>query len=155
MKFKRIAISVVGVLILIAAASVFAQMNRPYRNGTVWDIGFIRMKPGMESAYMNYLSGSWKKEQEALKKEGLIISYKIISVEGHTPGEFNLMLMTEYKDLASMEAGEQKADALMQTVIGSDDKQMQGYKERSEIREIIGNRLGREIVLEPRKTQSE
>lgn len=155
MKFKRIAISVVGVLILIAAASVFAQMNRPYRNGTVWDIGFIRMKPGMESAYMNYLSGSWKKEQEALKKEGLIISYKIISVEGHTPGEFNLMLMTEYKDLASMEAGEQKADALMQTVIGSDDKQTQGYKERSEIREIIGNRLGREIVLEPKKTQSE
>jgi hypothetical protein len=65
------------------------------------------------------------------------------------------MLMTEYKDLASMEAGEQKADSLMQTVIGNDDKQMQGYKERSEIREIVGNRLGREIVLEPRKMQSE
>jgi hypothetical protein len=109
------------------------------------------MKPGMETAYMNYLTGSWKKEQEAQKKEGLTLSYKVISVEGHTPGEFNLMLMTEYKDLASMEAGQDKADALLQQVVGNDEKQMQGYRDRADIREIIGNRLGREIVLEPKR----
>lgn len=31
-------------------------MNRPYRNGSVWSIGFIRMKPGMDSAYPNYVA---------------------------------------------------------------------------------------------------
>jgi hypothetical protein len=151
MKFKHIGIGLVAVLVLVIGISVIAQVNRPYRNGTVWNIAFIRMKPGMETAYMNYLAGAWKTEQEAQKKEGLILSYKVISVEGHTPGEFNLMLMTEFKDLASMEAGEDKADALAQKVIGNDEKQMQGYRERSEIREVMGNRLGREIVLEPKK----
>lgn len=151
MKIKYLSLSLISVLVLIVGVSVYAQVNRPYRNGTVWDINFIRMKPGMETAYMNYLTGSWKKEQEAQKKEGLTLSYKVISVEGHTPGEFNLMLMTEYKDLASMEAGQDKADALLQQVVGNDEKQMQGYRDRADIREIMGSRLGREIVLEPKR----
>ena len=151
MKIKYLSLSLISVLVLIVGVSVYAQVNRPYRNGTVWDINFIRMKPGMETAYLNYLTGSWKKEQEAQKKEGLTLSYKVISVEGHTPGEFNLMLMTEYKDLASMEAGQDKADALLQQVVGNDEKQMQGYRDRADIGEIMGNRLGREIVLEPKR----
>lgn len=151
MRIKHTFMGGLVLLLLIVGASVFAQVNRPYRNGTVWNIAFIRIKPGMDTAYMNYLAGMWKTEQEALKKEGLIISYKVISVEGHTPAEFNLMLMTEYKDLATMEAGQDKADALGQKVIGTDQQQMQGYKDRSEIREIVGDRLGREVILEPKK----
>ena len=150
MKTKRIAVGSFAVVLLVTAISVFAQVNRPYRNGTVWNIAFIRMKPGMETAYMNYLAGQWKANNEASKKEGIILSYKVMSVEGHTPGEWNLMLMTEYKDLATMEANEDKADALSQKMIGNDEKQMQGYKDRSEIREVMGDRLAREIVLEPK-----
>ena len=104
----------------------------------------------METAYLNYLAGPWKANQEAAKKEGLIISYKVLSVEGHNPGEWNLMLMTEYKNLATMEANEDKGDALAQKMIGNDEKQMQGYKERLEIREVVGDRLAREIILEPK-----
>jgi hypothetical protein len=151
MKFKRMLIGSLVLAALIAGVSVFAQVNRPYHNGTVWDIAYIRMKPGMETAYLNYLAGSWKANQEAAKKEGLIVSYKVIGVEGHGPGEWNLMLMTEYKNLATMEANEDKGDALAQKMIGNDEKQMQGYRDRSEIREVMGNRLGREIILEPKK----
>lgn len=50
-----------------------------------------------------------------------------------------------------MEANEDKADALLQKTIGTDDKQMQGYKERLEIREVVGDRLAREIVLDPKR----
>jgi hypothetical protein len=150
MKLRNTLIGSLVLLVLIAGITVFAQVNRPYRNGTVWDIAFIRMKPGMETAYLNYLAGSWKANQEAAKKEGIILSYKVLGVEGHSPGEWNLMLMTEYKDLASMEANEDKADALAQKMVGNDEKQMQGYKDRSEIREVMGDRLAREIVLEPK-----
>jgi hypothetical protein len=151
MKTRSLAIVVLAVLVLFAGISVYSQVNRPYRNGSVWTVAFIRVKPGMDSAYLNYLAGPWKANQEAAKKEGLILSYKVLSVEGHTPNEWNLMLMTEYKDLASMEAGEDKADSLTQKMVGNDEKQMQGYKERSEIREVIGDRLAREIVLEPKR----
>ena len=144
------AISLV-VLMLALSVAVWAQVNRPYRSGSVWNIGFIKMKPGMETAYLKYIAEDWKREQEALKKDGQIISYKVITTEDHGADDWNIMLMTEYKDLATMEANETKADNLSQTVSGNDEKQMQGYRERLQIREIKENRLAREIVLEPRR----
>lgn len=138
-------------LILTLSIVIVAQVSRPYRNGTVWSIGFIRMKPGMDTAYLNYVAGDWKREQEALKKDGQIISYKVLQTEAHGSNDFNLMLMTEYKDLATYEKNLEKADALAQKVIGDDAKQMQGYRERLEIREVLQDRMAREIVLEPRR----
>lgn len=133
-----------------AGLSVYAQVKRPYRDGTVWNVSMIRVKPGMDTAYLTYLATDWKRNQEAAKKDGLIVSYKVLATEGHSPSDWNLLLMTEVKDLATMEANTDKADALNQRVVGDDQKQMQGYKDRSEIREVMGTRLAREIVLEPK-----
>lgn len=151
MKKNRLLVVALAVTMALLGISIYAQVSRPYRNGTVWEVAFIKMKPGMETAYLNYLATDWKRNQEAMKKEGMIVSYKVLSTEAHGTGDWNLMLMTEYKDMATMEANEPKADALLQTVIGNDQKQMQGYKDRLEIREVMGERLAREIVLEPRR----
>ena len=147
----RILVGSLILLILTLSIVVVAQVSRPYRNGSVWNVAFIRMKPGMDTAYLNYIATDWKRNQEALKKDGLILSYKVLTTEAHSAADFNIMLMTEYKNLATMEANENKADALAQKVIGDDQKQMQGYKERLEIREVLQDRLAREIVLEPRR----
>jgi len=147
---RKVLVSSLVVALLVIGVSVYAQVNRPYHTGSVWNIAFIRIKPGMDTAYLNYVAGQWKAEQEAQKKDGNILSYKVLSVEAHTPGEWNLMLMTEYKSLAAMEANEDKAEAVAQRVIGNDEKQMQGYKERAEIREVMGERLAREVILEPK-----
>jgi hypothetical protein len=151
MRLNRLTAAALIALVLTLGVVAFAQVNRPYRNGTVWSIGFIRMKPGMETAYLNYISGDWKREQEALKKDGQIISYKVLQTEAHGSNDWNLMLMTEYKDLATYEKNLEKADALLQTVIGDDEKQREGYRRRLEIREVLADRLTREIVLEPRR----
>jgi hypothetical protein len=137
-------------LVLTLSVVVIAQVKRPYRNGTVWTIGFIRMKPGMETAYLNYVAGEWKRDQEALKKDGQIISYMVLQTESHGSNDFNLMLMTEYKDMATREANQDREDALYQRTIGNDEKQRQGYRERLEIREVLADRLAREIILEPK-----
>jgi len=148
---NRILVSSLIVLVLTLSIVVVAQVSRPFRNGTVWSIGFIQMKPGMETAYLNYVAGDWKREQEALKKDGQIISYKVLTTESHGSDDWNIMLMTEYKNMATMEANEVKADNLAQKVSGNDEKQMQGYRDRLQIREVLENRLAREIVLEPRR----
>jgi hypothetical protein len=148
---NRILVSSLIVLILTLSIVVVAQVSRPYRNGTVWNVALIAMKPGMETAYLNYVAGDWKREQEALKKDGQIISYKVLTTESHGSDDWNIMLMTEYKNMATMEANEVKADNLAQTVSGNDEKQMQGYRDRLQIREVLENRLAREIVLEPRR----
>ncbi|MBA3354769.1 MAG: hypothetical protein H0U18_02280 [Pyrinomonadaceae bacterium] len=116
-----------SLIVLILSIVVVGKGSRPYRNGSVWQISFIQMKPRMDTAYLNYIAtGDWKREQEALKKDGQIISYKVLTTEGHSSTDWNIMLMTEYKDMATMEANETKADNLAQTVTGNDEKQMQG-----------------------------
>ena len=151
MNRNRALIGSLALIIMTLSVVVFAQVSRPYRNGSVWNVAFIRIKPGMDAAYMNYLATDWKKSQEASKKEGLILSYKVLTTEAHGAGDFNLLLMTEYKDLATMEANEDKAENLAQQVVGNDAKQMQGYKDRLEIREVLQDRLAREIILEPKR----
>ena len=151
MKTNRVLAGSLIVTLLLLGISVYAQVSRPYRNGSVWDIGFIRMKPGMETSYLNYIATEWKRNQEEMKKAGLILSYKVLTTESHGANDWNIMLMTEYKDMATMEANEAKQDALAQQVIGNDEKQRQGYRERLEIREVMGGRLAREIILEPRR----
>ena len=105
----------------------------------------------MDTAYLAYVAGDWKREQEALKKDGQILSYKVITTEAHGSNDWNIMLMSEYKDLATMEANEDKADNLVQTVSGNDEKQMQGYRDRLQIREVLDIRTAREITLEPKR----
>lgn len=151
MKRNRIWVSSLIAMLLTVSIVVVAQVNRPFRNGSVWSISLIRMKPGMDTAYLNYVAGDWKREQESLKKDGQIISYKVLTTEAHGSSDWNIMLMSEYKDLATMEANEDKADNLAQTIIGNDEKQMQGYRDRLQIREVLDTRLAREIVLEGKR----
>jgi hypothetical protein len=155
---KRSTVVIVGFMaalcVIAAGLSVYAQASRPYRNGSVWTMSMIRMKPGMDSAYLTYLATDWKRNQESLKTEGLILSYRVLTTESHGSSDWDVLLLTEYKDLATLEANQDKADAVVQKVVGDDQKQMQGYKERSEIREVLGTRLAREITLEPRAAGS-
>ena len=129
-----------------------AMPVRPFHDGPVWNITFVKGKPGLELKYMEYLASDWKTEQEALKKAGLILNYMVIQTEAHSPSDFDLMLMTEFKDLATMEANQDKAEAVSTQALNSNDQKMiAGYQERASWREIIGDRLAREIILEPKK----
>jgi hypothetical protein len=125
---------------------------RPFHDGPVWNITFVKAKPGVGLKYMEYLATDWKTEQEALKKAGLILNYMVITTEAHSPTDFDIMLMTEFKDLTTMEANQDKAEAVANQALSSNDQKMiAGYQERASWREIIGDRLAREIILEPKK----
>jgi hypothetical protein len=134
-----------------AAASNAAPPIRPFHEGPVWTITFVHTKPGVGLKYMEYLATEWKRQQDALKKAGLILDYKVIGAESHSPTDWDLMLMTEFKDLATLEANEDKIEAVvMQSLDQNDQKMIEGYQDRANWREIIGDRLAREIILEPK-----
>src|SRR5271165_456397 len=149
---RFIAVLAFAAMLLSNLLHAQARPVRPFHDGPVWDISFIKAKPGLGLNYMNWLASEWKTEQEALKKAGLILNYMVIETESHNPNDFDLMLMIEYKDLATMEANQDKAEAVANQALNSNDQKMiAGYQERATWREIMGNRLAREIVLEPKK----
>ncbi|MDR3749559.1 MAG: hypothetical protein P4M04_15670 [Acidobacteriota bacterium] len=139
-------------MLLPSLLTAQAAPARPFHDGPVWEIAFIKAKPGVGLKYMEYLATEWKTEHEALKKAGLILNYMVIGTEAHSPTDFDLMLMTQYRDLATMEANQDKEEAVVNQALNSNDQKMiAGYQERANWREIIGNRLAREVILEPKK----
>ena len=151
---RNVTRSVLGVALAISLLcpilALAQQAAKPYHEGPVWEIAFIKTKAGMEDRYMRYLAEEWKREQEAMKKAGYILDYKVIATEPHGTQDFNVILMTEFKDLTTMEANADKAEALGQQLFGGQAKIESGYQDRGSYREVIGSRLAREIVLAPK-----
>src|SRR5271169_1745064 len=134
--FRVIAVLAFAAMLLPNLSLAQSMPVRPFHDGPVWDITFIKAKPGLGLNYMNWLATEWKTEQEALKKAGLILNYMVVETESHNPNDFDLMLMIQYKDLATMEANQDKAEAVANKALNSNDQKMiAGYQERASWRE--------------------
>jgi hypothetical protein len=119
----------------------------PYTEGSVWQLTMIKTKPGMTDDYLKGLSKSLKASLEEGKKQGFIVSYKILLGEASSPHDYNVMTMVEYKNMATLDNLRAKTDPIAQKTIGGEDQQREAAMKRAEIREIFGSKLMREITL--------
>jgi hypothetical protein len=136
----------VGTLATAIATPVIGQVHKYFTPGSVWTVSMIRIAPGMDQMYMEYLDGRFKKGEDAQVKAGFQKSYKILRTLDDG-GEWNLLILREYESLAALEANVEKADALLQQVEGTDQAQMQGYQDRSKYREVVATKYAREVIL--------
>ena len=136
----------VGTVVMAIATPVIGQVHKYFTPGSAWTVSMIRIAPGMDQMYMEYLDGHFKKGEDAQVKAGFQKSYKILRTLDDG-GEWNLLILREYESLAALEANVEKADALLQQVEGPDQVQMQGYQDRSKYREVVGTRYAREVIL--------
>ena len=145
-KHKLIVATLFAVLLMLAV-SVYGQVHKYFTPGTVWGVTMIRIHPGMDQAYLEYLDTQLKKESDISIKNGFMKSYKILRAQDEDSG-WNLLILREYDSFASLEKNEEKADAVVQKATGIDDqKGMQGYVERSRYRDVVGTKYMRELVL--------
>ncbi len=141
----KLAIALTTLLLAIPAV---AQIYRYYSPGTIWTVTTIRIQSGMDPAYLQFLDGEFKKEEDAQVNAGYMKSYKVLRTLDDDESSWNLLILREYKSLAEMEADEEKSDKLSSDVLHQDDqKQMQGYEERSKVREVLATRTARELIL--------
>ena len=131
---------------LMLAITATAQVYKYYSPGTIWTVTTIRVKPGMDQAYLTYLDSTFKKESDAQVKAGYMKSYKVLRTLDDD-SSWNFLVLREYKSLASMEADTEKSDALSQQSSGNDDVQMKGYENRSNFREVLATKTARELML--------
>ena len=134
-------------LAVIGAGLVRAQSDAPYTEGPVWGITMVKTKPGMSDDYLKTLAKIYKSTNDELKKQGLIMDYKILIGNDATPQDFDILLMVEFKNMAVFDGLREKADPITDKILGSEDAQRQGAIKRMEIREIMGNKLMREVTL--------
>lgn len=143
----KLIISACITVLLALAVSVYGQVHKYYTPGTVWGVTMIRIHSGMDQAYLEYLDTQLKKESEISIKNGFMKSYKILRAQDDDAG-WNMLILREYDSFAALEKNEAKADEVLRQATGIDDqKGMQGYIDRSKIRDVMGTKFMRELVL--------
>ena len=139
--------AIAALLALTTLTSTAYADGRDWNDGPVINVGSVRTVYGHFDDYMHYLATTYKKEQEAAKKAGLILSYRVIVVEPRGPQDPDILLVTEYKNWAALDHLGGKVDAINAQVEGSVEKTNQGAAERDKIRTILGSRTEQEALL--------
>jgi hypothetical protein len=129
---------------LTIGLNAFSQQPN-YKDGSVWGVSFIKTNANMGEQYLNSLKATWIAVHDEAVKQGLIVSYKVMSGAASNPGDWDIMLMTEYKNLASMEGQDAKWDAIYKKIVGNEEDSKKLNESRVNMRTIFGEKLLREV----------
>jgi hypothetical protein len=134
-------------LVIAMSSSVYAQKAKSYKDGTVWGVTLIKTTANMGDDYLTSLQSTWNKVHAEAQKQGLIVSYKVLSGAAANPEDWNMMLLVEYKNLSSMEGQDDKWDAIFAKVVGNDEARQKLTQSRVTMRTIYGDKLMREVLF--------
>jgi len=130
-----------------ATTATSGKSTAPYTEGSVWEITMVKTKPGMSDDYLKALARIFKATNDEQKNQGIITDYKILMGSAATQQDYDILLMVEYPNMAALDSLRDKTDAIDAKIVGSDDQQRQLAVKRMEIREIMGDKLMREVTL--------
>lgn len=131
------------------AAPTLAQESAPnYDKGPVWDFQEVRTKDGKFDDYMKWVTTGWKAQEEAMKRMGYIVDYKVYTVVDPRNGEPDVLLGTAYSSAAAMmDHPVAEEFAMGQKIYGSVSKANQEQADRASLRTPMDEVIVREIRL--------
>lgn len=144
---KYLTLAVSAALFMAWTGLCSAQSDAPYTEGPVWQVTMVKTKYGMSDDYLKGLAKTFKGTLEEAKKQDLILDYKILIGDAANPQDFDILLMVESKNMAAFDNAREKFDPIAKKIEGSIDQQRATATKRLEIREIMGDKLMREITL--------
>lgn len=129
----------------------YPQSEDLYDSGTVWSCTFVRTGANVTDDYLKGLKNTWDATMKEAVKAGFVKSYKILLGTAANQEDFNLILMIENENMASLDPNptrKVKMDEIQKEVSenmkGEFDKTVSNYEN---IRELLGTKLMREIKL--------
>jgi hypothetical protein len=139
-----------GTAALVAASALTTPVyadGRDWNDGPVINVSSIRTVDGHFDDYMHWLATTYKKQQEAAKKAGLITSYRVIVIEPRGPNEPDILLVTEFKNWAALDHLGSKLDQISAQIEGSVEAAAKSEVDRAKIRTVLGSRTQQEAIL--------
>lgn len=136
-------------LLALAAlgAPVAAAQTAPYTEGSVWNLTFIRVKPAMGDRYLNDLRATVARTFAEAQRQGLVLSWKLLRSPAGDRDDWDVMIMAEYKNMAALDGLRERSEPIAKKVGGTPEEREAKAVARGELREILGSRLARELVL--------
>ncbi|HLW25941.1 MAG TPA: hypothetical protein VKT22_16420 [Steroidobacteraceae bacterium] len=136
-----------ALLALTSLTSPAFADGRDWNDGPVVNVASIRTVDGHFDDYMRWLSTTYKKQQEAAKKAGLITGYRVFVIEPRGPNDPDVLLVTEFKNWAALDHLGSKLDGVSVQIEGSLEKAAQSEADRAKIRTVLGSRTQQEALL--------
>ena len=123
-----------------------AQLGTTYNEGPVTQVTYLKIEYGHFDEYVDWLNSTWKPLNEAKKKAGLIIDYRVYAASPRKPEEPNVIFMITYPNMAALDRRSEE-DAVAVEMIGSAKEQDEARIARSAYRKRLGTELIREVIL--------
>src|SRR5215475_4788940 len=102
----------------LVVSSVSMGNGTDYNDGPVVNVAAIRTVDGHFDDYMHWLATSWKKQEEAAKKAGLILEYHVYTVEARSANDPDIYLVITYKNWAALDGLGAKFDQVSASLEG-------------------------------------
>jgi hypothetical protein len=83
----------------------------------VWAVDFVKVKSGMFEQTMTYLDYGWVPAREEAMQEGTILNYHRIAEQSQKTQEWDILLMTQYRNQAAYDARESAFAPLLAEVL--------------------------------------
>jgi hypothetical protein len=145
----KLLLSLLAALFLFSSQAI-AEADKPtYNEGTVWELTLVRAKHGMVDAYLKSITGTFDAVMRGLLKEGLILDYKILLGNPANSSDFNILLMTETRNMAEQDNVRERWGKVVLAAEGDAKNRLNIATQRVDIREVLGIKLMREITLNP------
>ena len=104
---KRIVITA-----LVAICSRFAQRGETWNTSeAVYQVSTIDLEPNVDAQYLNQMKRTWGTNMKILKADGLIEDYHIYKSVNEYDGDYDLLLVIKYKNLASLDSNPKRNKA--------------------------------------------
>ncbi|MGO9594157.1 MAG: hypothetical protein ACLQFT_00480 [Steroidobacteraceae bacterium] len=134
--------------LMLFSAIAAAEEARPYTEGPVTHVSYLRTKPGMFDAYLKWLATDYKQLMEESKKQGIVLDYKVYETnEAHNPSEPDLILFVVYKNMAALDSLYERMEPVAAKAFGTRQQRSEAAISREAMREVIGDRFIRELIL--------
>jgi len=123
-----------------------AQLGTTYDEGPVTEVTYLKIEYGHFDEYVDWLNSTWKPLNEAKKKAGLIIDYRVYTARPRMPEEPNVIFMITYPNMAALDRRAEENELAVE-MIGSAKEQDAARIARSAYRKRLGTELIREVLL--------
>jgi len=146
MHIRNIAVLAFAVLPALVLPAI--AQDKPYKEGSVWALTFIKVKPGMFDVYMRDVGPIRKQVMDEAKKQGLVLSYKLFGGSSANHADWDVLFMDEYKNWAAFDGLTKKFEAIQGKLIGNEEKRTRLMIKRTDVREIVGEKVMQELILQ-------
>jgi hypothetical protein len=144
---KSLSILVVAAILTVATQVAAAADEKPYTDGPVVNVAYIKTKPGQFEAYMKYVATTYKQLMENEKKAGYVLSWSAYRAQPRSPRDPDLILTITYKNWAALDGIADRIEATEKKIWSNQAGISKAQVDREALREVLGSENVQQLVL--------